>query len=243
MGLEGVEIVMAVEERFGVAIEDSDAEKLLTPRDLIDCVMRKVGYTDHAQCLTQRAFHRLRVSLMRKFGLKRNQIKPATLLAALFPRRDRRERIQEILDDLGIVKPIELVRPGWLHKTIVALIFAGGATVWFCLAMRPAAFSNNLYAFATTSPFGVAVAFMVAWGCLLFFLTRSLKLEFKSNMKTVGHFSRWVLAFGPDAVKTPPGEWSREQVAEAVKAIVVDILGCGKEYHEDAQFVKDLGMG
>lgn len=243
MGLDGVEIVMAVEDRFGIAIEDSDAEKMLTPRDLIDCVMRKVGYTDHAQCLTQRAFNRLRASLMRKLGLKRNQIKPTTLLADLFPRNNSREQIQLILDDLGIVKPIELVRPGWLHKTIVALIFAGGATAWFFLAMRPAASSNILYALATTSPVGVAVIFMVAWGFLLFYLTRSLKLEFKSNMKTVGHFSRWVLAFGPDVVKTPPGEWSREQVAEAVKAIVVDILGCGKEYREDAQFVKDLGMG
>jgi hypothetical protein len=105
---------------------------------------------------------------------------------------------------------------------------------------RLAASSNILFAFATT---GAPVLFMVAWGWLLHFLTRSMKLEFKSNMKTVGHFSRWVLAFGPDVIKTPPGEWGREQVAEAVKAIVVGILGCGKEYREDAQFVKDLGMG
>jgi hypothetical protein len=240
MGLEAVEIVMAVEDRFGIAIDDAEAEKIGTPGLLIDFVMSKVGYTDHAQCLTQRAFHRLRASLMRKFGLKRNQIKPATLLTDLFSRKNRREQIQQILDDLGIVKPIELVRPGWLHKTIVALIFAGGAIVWFFPVTRLAASSNILFAFATT---GAPVLFMVAWGWLLHFLTRSMKLEFKSNMKTVGHFSRWVLAFGPDVIKTPPGEWGREQVAEAVKAIVVGILGCGKEYREDAQFVKDLGMG
>ena len=234
---------MAVEDRFGIAIDDAEAEKIGTPALLIDFVMSKVGYTDHAQCLTQRAFHRLRASLMRKFGLKRNQIKPATLLSDLFPRNNRREQIQLILDDLGIVKSVELIRPGWLHKTIVALIFAGGAIVGLFLAMRPATSSNILYSFATTSPFWAAVLFMVPWGWLLHVLTRSMKLEFKSNMQTVGQLSRWVLAFGPDVVKTPPGEWRREQVAEAVKAIVVDILGCGKQYREDAHFVKDLGMG
>jgi acyl carrier protein len=43
MGLEGVEIVMAVEERFDIVIADAEAELLVTPRDIIDCVMRKLG--------------------------------------------------------------------------------------------------------------------------------------------------------------------------------------------------------
>jgi acyl carrier protein len=46
----------------------------------------------------------------------------------------------------------------------------------------------------------------------------------------------------PDAVNAQPGQWSREHVAEVVRAIVVDQLGCENAYREDAHFVKDLGM-
>ena len=88
---------MAAEDCFGITIENSEAEKMLMPRDLIDCVMRKVGYTDHAQCLTQRAFHRLRTSLMQQFSLKRDQIKPDVMLAKLFSKYDRRKQSDKSL--------------------------------------------------------------------------------------------------------------------------------------------------
>jgi len=36
MGLDSVELVMALEEEFGVRIPDSEAEQMLTPRRVID---------------------------------------------------------------------------------------------------------------------------------------------------------------------------------------------------------------
>jgi acyl carrier protein len=36
MGLDGVEIIMKAEEAFDITIEDADAEKMLTPGDLIN---------------------------------------------------------------------------------------------------------------------------------------------------------------------------------------------------------------
>jgi hypothetical protein len=62
-------------------------------------------------------------------------------------------------------------------------------------------------------------------------------------MTNIGQLSRWIVANAPDVVKAPPGQWSREQVSEIIREIVIDMLGCEKEYREDAQFVKDLGMG
>ena len=38
MGLDGVELVMAFEEEFGISIPDSAAEKMVTPRHVIDFV-------------------------------------------------------------------------------------------------------------------------------------------------------------------------------------------------------------
>jgi acyl carrier protein len=44
-------------------------------------------------------------------------------------------------------------------------------------------------------------------------------------------------------VQSQPGQWSRLQVAEKIREIVIEVLACAKEYREDAQFVKDLGLG
>ncbi len=41
MGMDRVEIVLEIEEAFDVAVADSEAEKIITPRDLIELVMAK----------------------------------------------------------------------------------------------------------------------------------------------------------------------------------------------------------
>lgn len=102
MGLEGVEIVMKVEEAFEIAIEDAEAEKITTPRHLIDLVMGKVGRPDRAACLTQRAFHRLRASLLRSTRLARGEISP-WLREAVSRRRSLRQRIRTGLNALSLL--------------------------------------------------------------------------------------------------------------------------------------------
>jgi acyl carrier protein len=60
MGLDGVEILLATEEAFGIAIPDEVAERLLTPADVVAHVASQVPTTPSAECLTQRLFYRLR---------------------------------------------------------------------------------------------------------------------------------------------------------------------------------------
>ncbi len=124
MGLDGVEIVMKVEETFEVVVEDSEAAKIATPGDLIELILSKVGRTSQAACLTQRAFHSVRASLMKNAGFKRTEIKPETPLPVLFPRSTRKQQIAQVLADIGLRKHIEFVRPGWLQKLIVAAAWA-----------------------------------------------------------------------------------------------------------------------
>jgi acyl carrier protein len=56
MGLDSVEFVLATEEAFQIAIPDADAEKLLTPGDVVDYVCARIGSAPDSGCLEQRAF-------------------------------------------------------------------------------------------------------------------------------------------------------------------------------------------
>ena len=60
MGLDGVELVMAIEEGFGVTIADAEAEGCVTPAAMIDLVFHKLRASDERVCVSQRAFHLVR---------------------------------------------------------------------------------------------------------------------------------------------------------------------------------------
>jgi len=242
MGLDAVEIVMKVEETFDITIADREAEVCITPGHVIDLVMSKVGRDAHAVCLTQRAFHRLRASLMSRLGFKRSQIRPETCLAELFPRPTRKESLARVLNGIGMNKNVELVYPDWLHRIIIAGMFGGGAAVAIYLSWCSVSSRYFLLNLLTGSPVIAGVAFMILFGWCGFQVARRFRYDFSPSLETVSGLSRWIVANGPEVVAAPPGQWSREQVAEMVRQIVIDQLGCEKIYREDAHFVKDLGV-
>src|SRR5688572_24456515 len=114
MGLDSVELVMAIEEAFEIRIEDSEAEQLFAPRDVIELVLLKTSRSFATECLTQRAFNRLRSGLVRYGEVKRQAVKPKTRIASLISADDRRRVIRQILDELGVVIDPRFVRPDWL---------------------------------------------------------------------------------------------------------------------------------
>lgn len=112
---------------------------------------------------------------------------------------------------------------------------------------------------------------MQSWGIALFlgavlasvlgflggFITTAMCTELPPSEASVGGLSRWYMAHSPDLSGPIPGEsvaevptgpsrtvgaLTREQVAERVRQIVVEQLGCGDSYREDARFVEDLGL-
>jgi acyl carrier protein len=85
MGLDSVELVIATEEAFGIAIPDAEAAAMITPAHLISHVQRAVASTsDQKACISLRAFHRVRASLMRSVGARRSEVALHTRIDALF---------------------------------------------------------------------------------------------------------------------------------------------------------------
>jgi acyl carrier protein len=231
MGLDGVEIVMAVEETFDIRIEDAEAAKILTPRQLIELVQSKVAMTTASVCLTQRAFNLLRKTLLRHGGWKRFEITPARRLSELINRNQRRSLLANVCKDLTIKKPPELVRANWLNITLLAGALLTGMLA--AIATRQIFSSVAIWIF-------ILVAMFTAGAALR--LTKPLCKEFPANLQTVGDLARWAMTHKADLATATVPAWTHDQIVARVREIVVDVLGCKPDFSEDANFVKDLGL-
>ena len=105
MGLESVEIVMAWEESFGIALSEADAEKMFTTRNAVDCIYARLRVAEptlpeDTGCLALRAYYRLKRSCVHH-GIDPSRVRPDAKLADLLPRVNRRERISAILAYAG----------------------------------------------------------------------------------------------------------------------------------------------
>jgi hypothetical protein len=232
MGLDAVEIVMAIEEAFDIQIEDSEAEYLFTPRDVINLVALKTSGSQSTDCLIQRAFNRLRSGLIRHGGRKRAEIKPKAKIGQLITRGRRRQIIRQILDEIGVAADPRFVRPSWL----IGLICLGS----FALAIASTLVFVHRDVVMELIPIVGFAAMVGAWFCL--WLTKGMCCELDSSVATVGDLSRWVVARGPSFIALEPSKWTREQIAERVREVVIGQLGCVDRYREDARFVQDLGV-
>jgi acyl carrier protein len=233
MGLEGVEIVMSVEEAFDITLPNAETEKLVTPRDLIELVMTKIRKSDTAACMTQNAFHRLRRSVMSELNIQRANFRLETSMDQLLPAATRKMILRKIYQKAGVASPPKLIRSG-LGDGLLLLSSIGigvGTGVAFSRA------HSGISVLAWLAGFAVG-AFALRLGG---HLTREMKNTFPQSLRTVRGHVGWIVANAPPSIATPPGQWSREQVSEKVREIVIDQLACDN-YREDAQFVQDLGM-
>jgi len=236
MGLDAVEIVMEVEEAFDIRIEDAEAVKVSTPRDLIELVMGKVARSDAAGCLTQRAFNRLRAALLRQLPLKRQDIAPQIRMAELAPRTNRKLLLERLAAEIGTPPMPSLVRPKWLVNLLLVCCLVLG------LAIAVLLFRHGLREHRGAL-FCAALFTAAGLGFLAAAATRGCRVNFPPQVTTVADLSRWIVAHKSDLASSTPGKWTREQVAARLRDIAIEQLGCAKTYREDASFVQDLGMG
>ena len=88
MGLDSVELVMAVEEEFGVDLPDDKLAEVRTVGDFHRCVVEALGASPPAHCLKQRLFFKLRRAMMENYGLEREQIRLDAVLGDLVPQNE-----------------------------------------------------------------------------------------------------------------------------------------------------------
>ena len=100
MGLDGVELVMAVEDEFKVTLTDADAGQCVTVGMLVNLIHSRVRHNAQDPCLSQQGFHIVRKTMIDLLGLKRSQIKLETKLEDLIGRADRKKVWPKLLHEL-----------------------------------------------------------------------------------------------------------------------------------------------
>ena len=223
MGLDTVELVIRFEQAFGIAIPDEDVEYLTTPRQVTYYVLSKLRVGAQPTCMTQQAFYRLRKELVSALGILRSEFHPRANLEQFMPIHNRKEIWSTLRAGLGDHAVLELVRPAWLFWLLsFATIATGVATL--------VAFGNNAIAVVlsllTASAFGYGAAV----------LTRPLKCNFRRGYQQAGELAKHFALHSPHSFKK---EWTREEVAQLVRQIVIDETGV-ENFTEDSRFVEDM---
>ena len=88
MGLDSVEILMTLEEHFGIELMEEEVFNTKTPRMLADVILSKLNKTDDEVCRTQRAFYIIRNALIKTFNISRGSVYPDANLTELEPTPD-----------------------------------------------------------------------------------------------------------------------------------------------------------
>ena len=219
MGLDGVELVMSIEEGFGVTITDAEAEVCLTPASVIDLVYGKLRASDERVCVSQRGFYLLRKGLMTTLGLMRSEVALDSKLPDSVLDQDARTIWASIRDSVQARSWPKLGRPRWMVVLFTLVSLTTFVGLW--------SVSHWLL--------GILGAWLVAFVCVV--TTRGFCSRFPRRYARVRDLV-------PFAVTSEAIAWTRDQVAALVKRLVIEQLGLKPgEYWENAHFVKDLGMG
>lgn len=86
MGLDGIELVLAIEDEFRITITDDEAVDCTTPAKLTDLVYAKLGNAESEICPSQHGFYKVRKLLMDQTSIPSSRIKPDTPLDELIGR-------------------------------------------------------------------------------------------------------------------------------------------------------------
>jgi len=247
MGLDGVELLMRIEEEFSIDLPDDEVSSVRTVGDLYEVVLSKLKTTP--DCLSSRAFYRTRGALTNSLGISRRRIRPSTDLEPLFPPAERKHLWNAVTEAIGLTMPRLQYTKIWKSRfMMIAIVFSTVVVLSSGLAFHISLGLNldrQMY-----SLFYWVLAFFV-W-IILFGVTNSFLLRRMAFLRTeipvasAGDLTQMVLALNPSAF--PPAAinektLSKDQVWIKLVEIFCDQQGLDpEEIVPNATIAEDLGV-
>jgi len=233
MGLDSVELVMAVEEKFGITISDEEAQEMRTVGDMYQCVLSKVMVSDRSSCLTQKAFHLLRRTARQLFDIPRDQFRPDAQLDVIVPRRSRHENWRKFQVAVGATKwpTLALSWPGIL--TLIAFVFA---IPGFVFEYGTVVLRWNVVIVGV-----IAVVSMIAALRVGKLIARPFEMEFRGGISTVRELAYVVVAQNPELFGTERATWTADETWSLLSSVIKEQTG-QRQFTKESRFVDDLKL-
>ncbi len=228
MGLDGVELVMAVEEKFGIQIADEEAQNIRTPRQFYDTVEKKIRTVPADVCLTQRAFYLLRRAFRSELAISRNAFRPDVPLESIIPREGRKECWEKLREQTGALTWPRLRFPQLVSATLgtILLVIATAVYIW----AGPGAIQRAIIVALAT---GLTALVIIP-------LAAPLRISFSGQ--TIGSLTEFIVTSNSFLVGPSADEWTRERIRLQIRQIIVDQLAVSPDFSDDADFIEDLGV-
>lgn len=227
MGLDGVELVMAIEDRFGITIPDSVSSEIRTVDDLVGFCLDRIHAADSVYCPSLSSFLSLRCLVREIRNDPDLRLRPRDNVETVLEESDRK-RLWQQLPELLKSHPRELRRPAWLRKTLVVVVLGFPIVL---MAVLPWHIEILTLIWCAT----------IAWGMLLHWLTINLRTRTPDGYTTFGEITKRIV--GVTVATNPPAETDYDTVFSIIKEIVIDQLGVDDdEVVPTARFIQDLGL-
>lgn len=227
MGLDGVELVMEVEEHFGVSITDEEAGDIRTVGDLLNLLEGRVAKREASACLTLPWFLKLR-GLVREAASDRTlRFRTGDTLVQVLSGRQRR-RLWKGLSQLLRTTPTPLRRPQGLRVAFGLL-----ALTWLVVGFV-----------GFTQGSGPSLVTHLALGAALiavYLATEPLRSYPPEGYKTFGEITRRLVGLEAATIGFPAQDPSL--LLEELSLIISEQLGVERdEVVPEARFVEDLNL-
>ncbi|MDH5761730.1 MAG: acyl carrier protein [Nitrospinota bacterium] len=232
MGMDIVDMVLDIEERFGISLPDVECQNVITVDDCYQLVLSKLDKADQTKCLTSATFYRIRRVIADTLGVDKRTLKPDTPLQDLLPVETRRTLWASIGQRLVLQLP-ELGRsPGWepiligvpLLSLIVPLVLAAMDIL-------------EMGEFVAIAASGIFVTWVLARA------TEPLKKYFHPESLTLGALTKTVLALNVGSLSSNQEGLSKNDVYTILLEIIADNTGLSAdEIKPHHAFIDDLRM-
>jgi acyl carrier protein len=223
MGLEGTQLIQAIEEAFGIEIPDEVSRNIRTVGELHEHVFKAIQASDSSERYVTHCLFRLRKALHAAFGYNAEELRPETPLAGLFPPRERRGYWERLRESLDLILP-DLRKPRWVHLASLLVLGAGIMSVFIQQEKAPVILP-------------VCIVLAMAIGIM----TERLRKQFPSRAETLGGLANRILSLNRRYITLSGG--SSSAIMQRIRGLVASHLGVTpKVVVQEARFVEDLGM-
>lgn len=238
MGLDGIEILLEVEETFGIRILDEEAARIRTVGDLYARVLQDLATMREKRgesfCASASAFYALRRGFTRALSLPREMVLPSALTSTLLGWRHRRANWHRIGTSAEVQLP-SLRRPRWLVWPLLGAVCGVALRAGWWMRNNDAPMADSI---------GLCVAVLIVLAMISFIATRPVAVKVPRGCEKVGGLAQEVARsnYGTLVVRMGriPGP---AEVWVSLRDLLAKQLGVPAErVTPEARLIEDLGM-